>query len=126
MRLKGNIIYAPAGGQPERLQGTLGHNRIADRGFRRRLRRPVIFHVAAFRLLLRATVAESDLVLVLADLHDFELVIAAGIEQPALADAGARWSLRLVALAAVVDFRNVAKAFNAVGQLDERAKRGDA
>jgi hypothetical protein len=80
MRLKGNIIYTPAGGLPERLQGTLGHNRITDRGFRRRFRRPVIFHVAAFRLLLRATVAEPNFMLVRADLHNLEFVIAAGIE----------------------------------------------
>src|SRR4029077_11274974 len=104
-RLKGNIIYTPAGGPPERLHGTLGHNCIPDCGFRRGLRRPVIFHVAAFRLLLRATVAEPNFMLILADLDNLEFIIAAGIEQPALPDAGTRRALRLIAAlaAAVVD-----------------------
>src|SRR5580704_2338783 len=112
MRLKGNIIYAPVAGPPEGLHGTLGHNCITDRGFRRGLRRPVIVHVAAFRLLLRATVAEPDFMLVQADLHDLEFVIASGIEQAALAHTGARWPLRFVAALAlaVVNFGNVAEA----------------
>src|SRR5579863_1867911 len=106
MTLNGIIICTPAGGQAERLHRTLGHNCITDRGFRRGLGRPVIIHVTAFRLLLRATVAEPDFMLIRGDLDDLELIIAAGIEQPALPDAGTRRGLRFVALAAVVDFRN--------------------
>src|ERR1700719_2550387 len=127
MRHKGNIIYSPVGGPPEGLHGTLGHDCIADRGFRRRFRRPVIIHVAAFRLLLRATVTEPNFMLILADLDNLELVIAAGIEQPALPDAGTRRPLLLVAFAlAVVNLGNVAETFDPLGQLDERAKGCDA
>src|SRR5258708_2795011 len=126
--LKGNIIYTPAGGPPDLLQGTLGHNSITDRGFGRRFRRPVIFHVAAFRLLLRATVTEPDFMLILADLDNLEFIIAPGIEQPALPYAGTRRPLRLVAplAAAVVNFRNVAEAFDPVGEFYERAEGRNA
>src|ERR1700691_2992852 len=72
MRLKGNIIYNPARGLPEGLQGPLSHNCIADRRFCRGLRRPVIVHVAALRLFLRATIAKSNFMLILADLYDLE------------------------------------------------------
>src|SRR5689334_10262280 len=46
---------APARGTPGRLQGTLGHNGIADCGGCLGFRRTIILHVAAFRLFLRGT-----------------------------------------------------------------------
>src|SRR5258708_2163238 len=119
------VFTAPAGGLPERLQGTLGHYGITDRRWRGGFCGPVILHVAGFRLFLRGTVAQADLVLVRTDLHDLEFVIASGIEQPALPCAGARRDdLLLVALRPpLVDLGNVAEAFNTVRNLDERAKR---
>src|SRR6266853_27634 len=121
------VFTAPAGGPTERLQGTLGHYGITDRRCRGGFRRSVIFHVAAFRLFLRGSVAQADLVLVRTDLHDLEFVIASGIEQPALPRAGARrHNLLLIALGTpLIDLGNVAETFNAVRNFDERAKRRD-
>src|SRR5260370_15712811 len=121
------LFTAPAGGPPERLQGTLGHYGITDRRCRGGFRRSVILHVAALRLFLRGSVAKADLVLISTDLHDLEFVIASGIEQPALPRAGARrHNLLLIALGTpLIDLGNVAETFNAVRNLNERAKRRD-
>ncbi len=66
--------------------------------------------------------------LIQADLDNLKFIIAAGIEQPALPDAGARRALRLIAAlaAAIVDLRNVAETFDPLGQLHKRAKSRDA
>src|ERR1019366_1731616 len=113
------------------LQGTLGHDGIADCRSSLGFRRAVILHVAAFRLFLGGTVAEPDFMLVPADLYDLEFVVAAGIEQPTLPRAVA-WSrgLRLIALvtfvAPLVDLRNVAETFDPIRQFDKCPKRRDA
>src|SRR6266853_2072074 len=122
------VFTAPAGGPPERLQGTLGHYGITDRRFCRGFRRAVILHVAALRLFLRPTVAQADLVLIGIDFHDLEFVIPAWVEQAALPCARALpRGLRLIALGApLLDLRNVAQTFDPVRDLDECAKRRDA
>src|SRR5882762_1509367 len=122
------VFTAPAGGPPERLLGTLGHYGITDRRCRRGFRRAVILHVAAFRLFLRATVAQPDLMLVGIDFYNLEFVFPAGVQQPALPRARARpRSLRLIALGApLVDLGDMAKTFDPVRNLDECAKCRDA
>src|SRR6266853_2238192 len=99
MKLKGIKIYRPGKWTPGLLHGTLGHDGIADRGCRLGFRRAVIIHVAAFRLFLGGTIAESDLMRILTNLYDLEFIVAAGIQQSVRpgALAGAR-HLRLVAL----------------------------
>src|SRR5258708_35825013 len=92
------VFTAPAGGPPERLQGTLGHYGITDRRCRGGFRRSVILHVAAFRLFLRGSVAQADLLLVTTDLHDLEFAIASGIEHPPLPRSRERrHNLRVIA-----------------------------
>src|SRR5258706_15902490 len=119
------VFTAPAGWPPERLQGTLGNYGITDRRCRGGFRRSVILHVAAFRLFLRVSVAQADLVLVRTDLHDLEFVIASGIEQPALPRAGARrHNLLLIALGTPLIYNGkVAETFNALPHFDELPNR---
>ena len=109
----------------EALQRALGHNSIADRGLRRRFRGTIIFHFATFRLLLRPAVAQPDLMLVRTNLHDFEFVLAPGIEQSALARAlPGPTGLRLIAFAATVfDLGNMAQALDAVRQIPRTLRK---
>src|SRR5580658_2311667 len=84
-------------------------------------------HLLALYLLLRCAIAQSDLVLLGLDANDFEFVFLPGSQKR----CGTIFSRRLLAIALafrapLLDFRNVAQRFDALGKLDERAEIGGA
>ena len=103
------------------------HDCIPDRGGGGGLRRPVFVHFAPFGLTHRRAVAQADLVLIGIDLHDLEIVFAAGREDRtvcALAALRLRWrslSRRRSSISEMWQRPSMPSA-----KLDERAEGGEA
>ena len=112
----------------------LGLDRVTDGSGGRRLRRPSNggfegFDFLALDLLLRRAITQADFVLFRFEAQNLEIVFAAGGEDRGNASTARSLLLRrgFIAVAfgtALLDFRNVAEAFDAFGQFDERAEVG--
>src|SRR3974377_515948 len=108
---------------------TLLLHRGADRSCRRGPRGLVLLDFLAFLLADGCAVAETDPAGVGAGLDDLEVVIFVLVPwPPALPQpgGGAEARRRLLAPAAILDFRVMAEPFDVLSEFHERAERGDA